>query len=454
MANELKSDAIKREIFYIVSALIVGFLFTFAKLGNDDIVFNKQIGYTVRECWHWSAAQYDKWSSRVIINFSLALLIRGKKLGAFMYFSVSMYVLIKALSMLWSDLAERTDTVIIIATAMMFPWKILTTAGWMATSTSYFGPVAFGLLSLVPIKKACNGEKITWWEIILYSGSVIYATNAEQTCAAVFLLYLIAIICLSVKKKNKWYTWLFLTFTVISLIFILTCPGNAVRTRMETFNWFPAYNVLDIADKLDIGVTTTLDWLFSGSCVLVISMCLLMTVLVFRKYKNACFRIISVFPTATVILIGPLKNIIFKVFPDAARVYEGIDFYGSFTATSQGTGIGPLRFFVFLLICVCLCIDLILLSNTVQELITNLSLTLVAMGTRVVMGFSPTVHASLTRTFAITVVCLMAVQLHIYLTNKELLSDRKSRICVHAVMCAVIVLSYIDLAFLTVTTFK
>ena len=87
-------------------------------------------------------------------------MLLGGRLAFAAYMSVSMYIGMKAMILLWSKGNDANIKRFIIAVFMLFPFRILYTAGWIATSTSYYGPVMFALMSLVPIRKAYDQEKI------------------------------------------------------------------------------------------------------------------------------------------------------------------------------------------------------------------------------------------------------------------------------------------------------
>ena len=129
-----------------------------------------------------SYSAYQTWSSRLLINFIWAVMLLGGRLAFAAYMSVSMYIGMKAMILLWSKGNDANIKRFIIAVFMLFPFRILYTAGWIATSTSYYGPVMFALMSLVPIRKAYDQEKIRKPALLFYSVCLIYGANTEQTC--------------------------------------------------------------------------------------------------------------------------------------------------------------------------------------------------------------------------------------------------------------------------------
>ena len=52
---------------------------------------------------------------------------------------------------------------------------------------------------------------------------------------------------------------------IASLIFILTCPGNSVRTETEIQNTFKDFGMLTVLDKIGVGVTSTMGQIIGKS---------------------------------------------------------------------------------------------------------------------------------------------------------------------------------------------
>ncbi|MFR5190739.1 MAG: hypothetical protein ACLTEH_05855, partial [Clostridia bacterium] len=56
---------------------------------------------------------------------------------------------------------------------------------------------------------------------------------------------------------------------ILSLLFIMTCPGNKQRSLEETQRWYPEYASFQVIEKMQLGLTATMkplvlhiNWLF------------------------------------------------------------------------------------------------------------------------------------------------------------------------------------------------
>ena len=448
----LKRIVKSQDFVLICISIFMGMMMLFIKTGADDI--NAYQEGTIRDCWNRVTAEYYTWTSRQVVNcIALAILQKGKKAFA-IYMSTCIYVFAKALLLLCSYGKNNNAMLYVIAMIPMFPWNYLVSAGWIITSATYFGPQAFALMSLVPIKKVLNNEKIKWWETILYVVCLIYGTNVEQMCVVVLILYVIATIYFIIVKKSDWRIWLQLLLSLVSLCYIITCPGNRNRDISEEMSWFPTYGMMGTIDKADIGLSTTLRWLFVDSNLFIILLCIFMTIFVWKKYNDTLYRIISCIPSTMVLLLGPLKNVLSTIFPYAMFATHDIDYYGAFNVNAQGRGSGVLQFGLFLAIAFCIIVNIILLNESVEGFIADISLILMGVASRCMMGFSPTVYASDMRTYTTLIMCLMVVSVHLFNSNCYLLqlNGKQTRSVVYnCIIGLLIILGVVNFMFLVGT---
>jgi len=460
MATFIKKIFSKREdCLLIVVCVIFGIIMSQVRIANDDSVHINSIGNNIFDCWKWSMEIYHTWSSRILINFLWAFVLQNGKIGMFIYASVSMYVVLKAVIILFGKSNCYKVLLFAVSIMMLFPWEVYITAGWVATFTSYFGPQAFAIMALVPIKKVLCNEKMCWWEIIIYALCLLYGTNAEQMCVVVLGIYIVSLIYFWIKKSNNWVIWLQFLLTIASMVFTVTCPGNSSRDVVDQAYWFPTYGMMDSIDKADIGVSTTLKWMFVDGNPLIILMCLLMTTIIWKKYKDVLYRVIALIPTVFVLLMGPLEKIFVSMFPNLQVITKDVDYYGSFNVATQGVGRGPLQFFIFLAIAICIVAEIILINEKIEGCLIDLSLILMGVASRCMMGFSATVYASSTRTYTSLIFCFMVVAVHMFSKNINVLiynntDGEKGKVDIsESVMWILTVLGFINLTVLVGTAF-
>ena len=336
----------------------------------------------------------------------------------------------------------------------IFPFSSLITAGWVATTTTYFGPQAFSLMSLVLIKKLYICEKVKIWEYLFYMLCLIYGANTEQMCIVLFICYGIASIYFTLKKKIFFRLYLMFMVATSSLVYTMTCPGNKVRATDEIIRWFPTYGMFDVIDKADIGISTTLKWMFLDGNILVIITCVVFAILIFKRYSNTIYRVIAIIPCIFTSMCGPLKDILCSEYPNAYIMLSDINRSGSFNASNNiGIGSGTLQFGILLLVALCISVDIILLNDSCEALLVDFVLVVSGVATRAMMGYSPTVYASSTRTYTTLFVCLLAVSIHIFANNRKYFVGNKELDVIKYVSITLIIMGLVDLAFLVVTAF-
>ena len=441
------------ETWVICCSLVFGAAFCLIKLGSDDPL--NISAFTAGNLVNWARrviAQYATHSSRQLVNFIVLLVLNGGRLAWVLYMALSMYIMLKAMIALFADENKHNVVIYIISTLFMFPFSILTSAGWICTATTYFGPQACAMMALVPIKKIFKNEIITWRAFFFYCICLIYAANVEQICAALFAFYLIAAIYFLAVKKNNLQIWILWSLTIVSLIYTLTCPGNQNRSISEIRHWFPTYGMLNVIDKADIGLSTTLKWIFANGNLFVIIMCIMLTFLVWKKYTEPLFRAVSLVPTCLTLVLGPFKDFFFVLFPNLSYAAQDVNYYGTFNAATLRIDSGIIQFFLYLITAICICVEIILINDTIADFIVDISLIAVGVATRCVMGFSPTVYASSFRTYTNLIVCLMAASIHIYSVNCHLIGQRLTR-ALNYILCFLIMLNFINLAFTVTTVF-
>lgn len=451
--ENLKKIFDEKYVLMIVS-FIFGLIMVFTATADDDVTLLGRLGDHITDWWRYNLDTYYTWSSRLLINFIWFVVLKTGVVGKFIYCSLSMYVFLWALSILFNKRNDYRINLFIVALVFLFPFDALSTAGWVATTTSYFGPQVFALASLVSIKKVLYDEKIKKYEFLFYCICVIYGANAEQMNIVLFVLFSVAIIYLFIIKKNDFRIGILYGLIILNMVNMFLCPGNRARDIAETSTWFPTYGMLNVIDKADIGLSTTLKWMFASNNVLIIFVCIVMTVLVWRKYREPFFRAIAVIPMAATLSFGPLKECLSALFPYISYGANDIDYYGAFTVAASGTGIGMVQFGIFLVIAMCICAEVLLLNDSIEGLVTDSTLILAGVASRVMMGFSPTVYGSGSRTYTTLVICMIAVTVHLYASNISFIEDVNKEETYRYILWGIFLLGLLNLFFLVATAFR
>ena len=111
--------------------------------------------------------------------------------------------------------------------------------------------------------------------------------------ALIFLLY--EIIKHNIKyifKNNKMIYFMFL-ISIISFLFILKCPGNQERKLEETEKWFPEQENLNLIEKMELVLTTTVGKLVLETNNMFFVFTAIIFIYVCDKEKNIVLKFIS-----------------------------------------------------------------------------------------------------------------------------------------------------------------
>lgn len=454
---DIRKKTLKRnngfEIKLVLISVILGSIFFFVPMIRDDQPNLQFVGNNMVEAWRWSVYSYNRWSSRIFIYFIGAVVLQKGALALGLYMIVSYYVFLKALVLLFPKTSTETIFPFILASLLLFPYDTQFTAGWIATLTSYLGPHAFALMGLVPIKKVLSGQKSGVLENLFYAICLIYGANVEQMCVVLVAAYLVANAYLLWRRKGSAVLIVMLLVSIASLVNIFVCPGNHTRSVAEELNWFPTYQMMDLVDKADVGISTTLKWFYVDN-VFTMFFCLILALLMWSKYKEKLFRIIALFVAVVSIALGPLRILISSLFPYAGNLASEVNYYGAFNVMEQGCGPGMYQFGILLCLTGLICVEIVLLNDSIKGLLADLTLFLAGFASRAMMGFSPTIYASGSRTFTSLMICFIVIGIHLYSDNSHYLDDNNALLkCdnLSYVFWVVSMIGFINLFYMIIT---
>lgn len=172
-------------------------------MARDDVGGMRVEQGNLLSYWNYSIEMYYTWASRVIVNFVVFIFTDNNPIYWAIFNGISMFVLIKAMKILFIDgNSDNMSDIFTSCMVMLFPFWHLSSAGWMATVTTYFLPMAFGLFSLVPIKSILKNEKIIWWKFVLYWLCLVYGANNEQVMVVILLSYLVFLYGIASRRNN------------------------------------------------------------------------------------------------------------------------------------------------------------------------------------------------------------------------------------------------------------
>lgn len=413
--EKVKQKILNESAFYLAGVLFACIML-FIHVGRDDIGSMHLDGGTLSMYWGKAVEMYWTWSSRVLVNFTVFVFTDQPVIVWAVFMGVSMFVLGKALSILFVRHNTMELNWLIVCLILSYPFQNLSSAGWIATMTTYFSPIAFGFMSVVPIKKIYDGERFQWWEYAVYAVCLIYGANNEQMMVVIFAAYVSAAVYFVYKKKYSFYCFFLLFLSGASMVFVLTCAGNQARKSSEISAWFPTFGMLTMLDKADLGIFTALKWLLFQNYFIILFSGLL-AVLLWKKYEVKWLRTLSLLPIFITALAGPLQNVGELLYPSLKYLSGDISIYGLVTAENRGESF--VKYIVLASLAFLLIFEIFMVLYDFADFAAAMIFILSGFASRAVLGFSPTIFASGNRTCAVMGFCVLASVVLVYVRSVE-----------------------------------
>lgn len=378
--------------------------------------------------------RYNWWSSRVVIEAVMMMLIAANPYVWWILNITMLVALVKITADLFGGDNKLQAQLIFFALMWIVPLETINGAGWIVTTLNYLWPLVLGLIAMRPLKHWFKNEKCARWEYIICPLCVLYASNAEQMAAILIGVYLLSGVLFVIYKKSSPppFFMVQLLLIIASLCFIMCAPGNDKRFYYELERYFPEFGKMGIGSKLLMGFLENAHYYIAGgydkSCYLfacmagVLFLCFLTGELFGTDYSAAgkIFRcMVAACPLLAYCMcahlfpfllykanVSRLRNL-FVVFSEN-RLPPLHSIYPTYAIIFQ------IAFYLAVFACVALVIYF--LHGRTQETILELLILCIGFASRMIMGFSPTIYASGSRT---AIFCSMAI-LIVMLRNIQL----------------------------------
>lgn len=312
---------------------------------------------------------------------------------------------------------------------LLYPFDLMHSAGYVATSTNYIWSFAALLIAILPIKFSAHFHRYKVMYLICIAGA-IYAGNQEQAGAILLIVYLLYILysIFSHKRIDK-FIWIQFTISVTSLFVIFTAPGHIRRMEQYTRFNVPDFLELDIFDKLVRGFTSTVSYLFYKTNVIWPLFCFLLMLVVWSKYKSYLIKAISMLPFFCSLLTGVLRT---RLLPlEWQQLFCWCPEWGysmwDFHRITSETFL-EIKYYIPILVSIIVMgiviLEIFWIYGIGKEGIVFFLTFSAGLCTRFVLGFSPTIYVSSFRTFSYL---YFAIGICSVLLLKKLLYDCKKR---------------------------
>lgn len=342
--------------------------------------------------------RYHTWSSRFLIEGVLVFISRHVLLWKILDYLFWVF-LAWAFAWLFPEEKRRVACYMSVGFLLMYPVWDLRTAGWIATSANYTWVLALGVFSLHGAARVFYGKKTPFPLALLYILAACYGANMEQMCAVLLAVNFLAVLFFVYKKinwKKYWHVIVCFFVSLGEIIFILTCPGNALRENQEIANWMPRYASFDIMDKICLGFTETMQHLLNSGNFMFLMFAVITAVLVFVKSEDLWHRFFAVVPAAVNFVLVFFQGMLEKYVPSFWELFRENAYANG---TNYQLGQSYILIFLYLFVLGSVLISLVVVCDTWGELTAQCYLLVLGLATRVVMGFTPTIYVSKERTY-------------------------------------------------------
>ncbi|MBR3161671.1 MAG: hypothetical protein IKF19_02965 [Bacilli bacterium] len=434
MIKKIK-NRINNKYLYLLFFMGVFILHLFFKFSRDDIDYFNSI-LDKMSIINFINMRYNTWTSRIIIESVLVIVSRYIYLWRLIN-SFIITLLVYSINILCFKKPNTKNISITMISVLIYPLIDMTGAGFASCTTNYLWPLAFMLFSFIPYRKYYLKEQIDNKLWPLYIGAILYASNQEQCVIIIFTVSLIMSIISIKQKKNYKYPLISLAISIISIIFILTCPGNMLRNTSEISRWYPDYVNANIMDKIYLAVLSSVSILLNNGIVLwLFCLILFITIIktktkIFNKILSLILLIITSLLSAYrfITIITSKDNLIFNYQTKIGHVFKC-----------------NLNNFIIAFACIIPFIIIFYLLYIIlnKKSIVPIFILILGLGTRLMMGFSPTIFASGRRTEIYLYFSLILVMIYLikFISSKLKLIE-KNIIIVIMILCLIVNIGFL-----------
>lgn len=354
---------------------------------------------------------WQHWSSRIFVNY--LMLVNEPRNMKWIFAFVTGLVTVGLIIGITALFNNRQYLPLFSMLILLFSWLSMSTAGWIATTITYWWTLCISIFALFLI----NVEVYSWKKIIILLLSTLlflFAFNNEQLLVFGTVIYL-GYLIYQLMHHLSWISYLPILFAlIVNWLILLISPGNKLRYESSVHTWFKDFNKMTIINKIDLGVFVTGHWyLFT-----IVPGMILLTILFIMISKNSSIRVLSWIPLLGV-LIGNSLNYISSHTQRLKRLVT-IDQHGWMWRISQNT-IG--QGFQYLLIVSVFGVMTYLIWKLFGKQAWLAELVWIAGWlSRVMMGFSPTIYGSGDRTFIILTMVMLFLSGWLIVKYRQLLS--------------------------------
>lgn len=423
---------------YLVLTLVMIVFHLLIPVGTgDDIFFSKVLNdYSILS---FCFTRYNTWSSRIIIEAILIVVSQFPIIWKILDVLVVLWIC-NSISNILNHEKDQRITWFIVFVLIMFPWESMGSAGWIATTVNYLWPLATGLFVISLATEFFRDAVISKYKIILSVPCLLYACNQEQMCAVMIAFLILGVVLYKVKTNKFNSTVIFWTIiSLLSLCFIMFCPGNASRNVAEISTHFPEYTELTLLDKLDIGFASAFFPYITEIKVLYFLFICLLCIYSYKKRGLSIAFVAAIIPLAVSVIFGIFGSTVLSNTGIVQFIKDGLIATGTTTIV-----VNLLILFILVLVCTSIWLSF----DDKMTAFVLIYILGVGFATRMIMGFSPTIWASGSRTYMFLECALLFVSTYLF---TKVINIKNTRNILNAVLVCAFILCCIHWLILILT---
>lgn len=376
---------------------------------NDDVnYFNHALRDT--SYFDFLKLRYNSWSSRLFIETAL-INCYALNFGVWRFFDVVAFAVI-AESIVYICVPQKRLSIFVYAVILLITdWNSLRSAGWGATTVNYVWPLAASMPMFVVFKKMFDGTAVSKKENAFSLLLLFFAANQEQVAAWLFGLSLSFLIYRIIKNRRVVKDDLFVIASVLicllSLAFIVTCPGNYVRFESEIGTWFSQYASLSFFEKVQQGILQIFTYYFSlRHNLVIVPLCIILTLALRLRNRRLFFLqiVMNSFVALNFVLWVLMKD---KYLLANNKLYQ----FSDFSKVAVMCECAVLSIAGVVLLC-----QIATAFTTMFRGLCNVFILIAGFCSAFIISFSPTVYASGSR-------CYLFLSYTIFFVASNMMSD-------------------------------
>lgn len=367
--------------------------------GDDADIIANILKPTIWEEFSSVVYNFNSWSSRVLVNLPIHLLLHLPYQVWLVIELLLFFVIFRSLSYIFIKENKTTNNYILLGILLLFPFNYALTAGWVTTTMTYIWPMALALLACTTIRRVYESKTFKWYDYVGFFFATLYGANQEQLSLVLTMVFATALILLAKEKKLSPIIVMQTALSMGNLLLHMLAPGNSNRSDAEAALRFPDFGTLSLIDKLELGFSSSLYEFFFSANFLVFVMGMLIIYLVFTKSKNWFYRLISLVPFLAQGFFGCFCNEILEKRMHIGVFINRMHSSGTIDESNYYDWKSYYPIVLLFIVSICLILSLYIIFGNTKKSIYAIVLLFAGLGARMVVAFSPTIWASSSRTF-------------------------------------------------------